>query len=135
MLPSRLQAKMREQGLSLRGAAEQIGIGHSTVQRALKGQPVDIDSLDAIARWIGVPLTSILDARLVEQTEGFLADMQMLAGMDPEFKTIFEEMFARLVSENMDPRVLSDVVAYAKFRMSQENRGNAQQPARPPDGS
>ncbi len=131
MLPKLMLERINEQKLSYREVATQIGISHMTVSRAMRGETVDLDTLDAIARWLGVPLATILDARAPGTEEGFMGEVQLLAGMNPEFKEVFQELFAKISAGDVDPRVLDDVVAYARFRIQQTDRGrNSNEPKR-----
>ena len=136
MLPKLLSEKIKEQGLSYREVATQIGISHMTVARVLRGDSVDLDTLDAIARWLGVPLATILDARNAGSDEGFMGEVQLLSGMNPEFREVFQELFAQISNGDIDPRVLGDIVAYAQFRIHQgeQGRNNVAHNAEPQGG-
>ena len=51
-LHTALVARRRERGLSLRAAAEEIGIGFNTITRLEKGHDVTLDSAIAVLRWL-----------------------------------------------------------------------------------
>ncbi len=128
MLPQLLLNKIYANHYSLREAARQIGISHTSVKRVLDEASVDLDTLDAVARWVGVPLATVLELRTDQQSEKFLADLQMLTGMEPELRPVFEEIFSKIVNGRLDARVLSDVVAYAKYQIAQQDTGLTHEP-------
>ncbi len=115
MLPKMMLEKMKERNLSLREAATEIGVSHTTIARILDGKATDIDTLDAVARWMRVPLTTLLDVRT---SEGDLTERIRIAmSLYPELATAFGEIIDGILSGEVEPRVLSDVVAYAAFRL------------------
>ena len=54
-LPVIVKSARRMRRLSLRGAAEQIGLGFTTVQRVEAGADMDTGTLKALLRWLDEP--------------------------------------------------------------------------------
>jgi transcriptional regulator with XRE-family HTH domain len=138
MLAKLMMDKMNEQGLTMSAVAGEIGISRSSLYRFVDGAKMDMDTLDAIARWVNVPLMMVLKERMGSDEESFMSGVAMLSAMDPEFKSLLQEMFLRVSNNEMDPNVLSDVVAYARFKLSQlKSRGNTNEAVQPnqPEGS
>jgi transcriptional regulator with XRE-family HTH domain len=55
-LPVIVRSARRMRRLSLRGAAEQIGLGFTTVQRVEAGHDMDTGTLVALLRWLDDPM-------------------------------------------------------------------------------
>ena len=50
-----IDEKRREQGLSIKAAAEKCGISENTLRKALKGKPLDTHVIEAIIKCLNVP--------------------------------------------------------------------------------
>src|SRR5450759_1153919 len=121
MLPKILLEKMRDRDMSLREVAREIGISHTTVARILDNKAADIDTLDAVARWMNVPLVSILDLRL--QGDDVVDQVRLAMSLYPELANVFRDILQGIISGDVEPRVLADVAAYTVFRI-QQNKGS-----------
>ncbi|GAC1521622.1 MAG: hypothetical protein NVS3B1_06030 [Marmoricola sp.] len=51
-LPALIRQTRRDRGLSVRGAAEQIGCAFSTISRIENGLPVNLSNAIALLRWV-----------------------------------------------------------------------------------
>ena len=65
-LPVIVRSARRMRRLSLRGAAEQIGLGFTTVQRVEAGHDMDTGTLQAILRWLDDPAPAPSDPNTLE---------------------------------------------------------------------
>ena len=54
-----LEEARRKRNLSERQLAQEIDVAHTTVGRVLRGQPVDIVTIQKIAAWMGVETASL----------------------------------------------------------------------------
>ena len=55
-----LQDRIDARRLSIRRAAQEIGISHTTLRRLIAGDPADLDTLDKVSTWLGVNLPDLL---------------------------------------------------------------------------
>jgi transcriptional regulator with XRE-family HTH domain len=132
MLPKIVLDRMKNENLSLRDAAQKIGISHTTVARVLNGDPVEIDTLDAVAKWLGVPLATVLESK-PDNSEQLAKQLQLILSMYPELKGIFSELAEKITSGEIDPRTLQDVAAYTAYRLKlgSTNDGRTEVPGNP----
>jgi DNA-binding Xre family transcriptional regulator len=116
-----VKRKMEEEHLSLRGAGAAADVAHTTIDRVIKGEPVDLLTLEKVCDWLAVPVTSILDLR---EDEGDLsAQVAAIVAMCPELEVVFSEMSNLVVSGEIDKDVLSEVAAFAAYRLSHYRQG------------
>jgi transcriptional regulator with XRE-family HTH domain len=116
MLPKLLLDRMKERGLSLREAAQEIGVSHTTIARLLAGKPADIDTLDAVARWMGVPITSLIEVSV--QGSDLVNQIAVFVSAYPELAGVFRDVMQGILSGEVKPEVLTDVVAYTAYRLN-----------------
>lgn len=117
MLRTILLSKMHEKGLSLRQVARVVGVSHMTIGRALDGKQVDLDTLEAIAKWLGIPLVTILEARN-DQLEP-TAQLQLLMGMSPKLSQALQDAYDAISGGSATPDLLDQLADFLKFRLSQ----------------
>ena len=51
--------KMKKENLSLRKAGIQAGVAHTTIDRVCKGESVDLETVQKISDWVGVPVSTL----------------------------------------------------------------------------
>jgi hypothetical protein len=91
------------------------GTSHSTILRALKGEKVDVDTLIKIANWLGVRPSELLNS----MSETSLADeVAVLLQYSPELEAELKDAVERVKAGQLDPRVIQDVVAFARYRFN-----------------
>lgn len=111
MLNKILRERMEKDGVSLRAAAAQIGISHNTLYRTLEGQPIDLDTLTLIARWLEVRPSTLIDA----EASDVASMVALILEQNPEMVKAFREFFARY-----NPSVVQETLWYMLWRMSRE---------------
>lgn len=117
MLQTILLRKMRESNLSQREASRLIGVSHMTIGRVLDGQQVELDTLDAIAKWLGLPLATVLEARNDRLEPS--AQLQLLMGMSPKLSQALHNAYDAISSGNATPDLLDQMADFLEFRLSQ----------------
>ena len=120
-----LQETINKRGASIRGASRQIGVAHTTINRILRGESADIDTLVAICKWIEVQPSQILDSRQ-EGSEGLGAKIAVVTEMYPQFTEVFAEAMDRLERGEISSDVVADLIAYASYRLSMESYRKAE---------
>jgi transcriptional regulator with XRE-family HTH domain len=107
---------MEAEKLSLRKAAEQIGVSHSTLSRVLGGESFDVPTLEGISEWLGVDPGVLLGAKPGSRQELSIRIEQMLKA-NPDLSAVFEEALKRLDAGEVSSQAISELIAYAGYRL------------------
>jgi transcriptional regulator with XRE-family HTH domain len=116
-LAEKLRERLHVEGLSVRDAAQKIGVSHATVARAANGETVEVDTLVKIASFLGLPVESMLDVK--ETPDEVLEQIVMVLSIEPELSRIFGEIARKVSAKEMDPKVLSEIAAFSAYRLQQ----------------
>jgi len=116
MLDIMLQNVMNEKRLSSHKAAEAIGVSHTTILRALRGETVDVDTIIKIANFLKVRPSELLNSMATDAT---LTDqLAVLLSHSRELEEELKDATKRVVSGQLDPAVLRDIVSYALYKLN-----------------
>jgi transcriptional regulator with XRE-family HTH domain len=129
MLDILLQNAMRDQGLSSHKAAEQIGVSHTTILRALRGEAVDVATIIKIANFLKVRPSELLNSM---STEVSVPDqLAVLLSHSRELEDQLKDAAVRIREGQLDPDVLRDIVSYALYKLKAAGETNvSNQPER-----
>lgn len=120
ILATLLADALKQRGLSERETAKQIGVSPTTINRAIKGESVDVDTLIMICGWLGVSPSQVLDAMLPSNTS-LVSALTTIVEADPRLVTIFDEAMVRLENHEIEVDDLRDLIRYAVFRLGLYN--------------
>ena len=115
MLQKVLSQVIRDQGLSSRKAAGQIGVSHSTILRVLRGDPFDVATLVSIANWLHVRPATLLDTLGDDPLE---AQIATLLERLPELANVLEKAATMVENGEASPAIMEDIVSYANYKLS-----------------
>jgi len=117
MLKNKLLQKIKANGMSTRQAAESIGVSHTTIIRALRGEAVDVATILKISEWLEVKPSTLINS--MSPTKSGLPEqiMLMLAG-SPILAKEFEKAINSIVEGTVDETVIADIAAYASYRVN-----------------
>lgn len=118
LLQKMLKEKMKQEELSLRGAAKLIGVSHTTINRVLKGDrhDLDLDTLLKFSRFLGVPLSKLLG-----ENEGTIyARIAQVVALEPALQSVFTKAYELLVTGELDLDDLREIASFAEYKL----RGN-----------
>lgn len=104
-----LQQTIAEKRLSAREAARQLGVAHTTVLRILKGEPADVDTIEKVAKWTGVSLSTLLDSK---DSDDLASKIAAIIEREPDLAKALDEAMSRILAGKMKPEVLADLVSY-----------------------
>jgi DNA-binding Xre family transcriptional regulator len=103
--------------LSVRRAADKIGVSHSTVARAANGETVEVDTLVKICDFLGVPIEDILDVK--ETPDEIVRQIAMVLSIEPELSQTFGDIARGIREGRFDTKVLAEIAAFAHYRLDQ----------------
>ena len=115
MLKEALIAAMNERGLSTRQAAKEIGVSHTTIFRVMKGGPFDVPTLVAIANWLKVRPSTLLDNLGKSDT---IDQVSLLIETNPEILPVLKEATQAIEKGQASPEIIKDIIAYALYKLS-----------------
>ena len=121
MLQQILQKAMADRNMSSHTAAEAIGVSHTTILRALRGDRVDVDTIIKIANWLNIRPSELLNS----MSDTSLADeIAVLLSHSRELEDELKDATERVKAGHLDPAVLKDIVSYALYKLNSSGDGN-----------
>ncbi len=116
-----VKSEIDRQGLSIRKAAERIGVSHVTLLRIFKGEVPSLDTLGKLATWTDTSLAYMLQllGYDVEEKSNAMSRLSRLVENHP----LYERLIASL--ERLGPEELELVVeyiGYLEWRLSDLDR-------------
>ena len=117
-----LSARLDLLGMSVRKAADKIGVSHATVARAANGETVEVDTLVKIADFLGVPLNSLLDD--VETPDEVYEQISIVFTFEPELKKVLTRIAKKIEDQTIDPKILSELAGFASYRLHEQELEN-----------
>jgi len=106
-----IRSEVDRQGLSIRKAAERIGVSHVTLLRIFRGEIPSLDTLNKLATWTGTSLAYMLQL-LGYNVEEKSSEVDRLARL-VENHPLYERLIASL--ERLGPGELELVVEYIGY--------------------
>jgi transcriptional regulator with XRE-family HTH domain len=122
MLKEVLVRAMHERGLSTREAAKEIGVSHSTVFRITRGDPFDVPTLIAVANWLGVRPSTLLDN--IGQSDA-ITETAMLVENVPGILDVLKDAVKAIQAGKADPAIITDIISYASYKLSLQSKKDA----------
>jgi transcriptional regulator with XRE-family HTH domain len=117
MLKEALEQAMKERRMSTREAAKEIGVSHSTIFRIINGSTFDVPTLVAIANWLNVRPSTLLD-NLGKDND--LQQIAVLFESVPGLTDVLKDAAQAVKEQKADPRIIEDILSFAAFKLSQK---------------
>jgi len=124
MLQTILENEIRTRGISVREAARQIKVAHTTLLRVLRGEQIDFGTLTKICAWIGISPANVLNSEY-SIGEHLADELKMFLDNNPELSAALNRVIHEIKSRQLKRTVLDDLLAYITFRISISNDGPA----------
>lgn len=121
MLQNVLKGVMDEQNLSARDVGSVLGVSHTTVLRALRGEQIDLGTLIKIAQWLNIRPSALLDTLGDEVNVD--DKISMLVQAYPELQNVLEKAAEAIENGLADPGIIKDIVSYAEYRIQSIQSG------------
>ena len=112
-----IKDKISTDDVSVRKAAQQIGLAHTTLSRMISGEPYDLKTATKIARWLEVPLTSLLDASGIGD-DALAAQISLVLQKEPKLTLAFCTAMDRVLRSEVSLDTYRDIIAFAAYRIN-----------------
>lgn len=117
MIGQILHQEIRNRGISVRKAAIEIGVAHTTIQRVIKGDTVDLKTISAIGKWLHTGTAELLN---LSENKTIKNQICYLLESNPRL----EALLGQLIEKNgmFSDEDLTDILDYASFKIVQKSR-------------
>lgn len=117
LLSKLLKEKCQELELSSRQVAKGIGVSHTTILRALRGDIIDLETLIGLADWLRVKPSVLLNSR--SSSDDALADkVTLVLERHPKLKDVFSKALDTIVNKDVELALIDDIVLYANYKLN-----------------
>ena len=115
MLRKLLLDEIKWKGLSVRGAADEIGVAEVAIIRLLDDKPVDLETLRKVSSWLNIEMATIFSTP--ERSEKALVEkFSILLQRNPGLYRLFEEYYDELENCEINLLDLEEILAFLIFR-------------------
>ena len=121
MLQIILRKALEDRGLSSHSAAEEIGVSHTTILRALRGQAVDVDTIIKFAQFLNMKPSDLLNS--MGGTSALPEQIAVLLSQSRELEEELKSAVERVQAGSLDVAVLRDIVSYALYKLNSSQQG------------
>ena len=128
MLAKLLGNRIRERGISVRAAGREIGVAHTTIIRIIDGKPADIDTLEAVCKWMGVKVSDVLE---INTTGSIASKIALLVERIPALGVTLTRAVAAVEAGELSGEDLREIVPYAAYKISTGSAGRLGGPIDP----
>jgi transcriptional regulator with XRE-family HTH domain len=115
MLKIVLEHAMKERGLSSHQAASAVGVSHTTILRALRGDVVDLKTVIGIANWLEIRPAELLNSLGNKNTLG--DQVSTLLAQYPDLREAFSAAIKAVNAGTASPAVVADIVQYSMYKL------------------
>ncbi len=115
-----LENELERRNMSLREAAKEIGISHTTLIAARDGtRAIDVGTALAIAKWVGVPLSTLVEEANPEEQEKnkVFQALKIVLEAAPELEQVFKQAANELAAGTLSLTDFRDITEYAAYKI------------------
>lgn len=116
VLASLLKEKIMREQLSEREVSRRTGLSNTTISNILNGEPVNINTLVAIADFLGVAPSSLLDSFLPKSN--LESAISVIIERNPKLAHVILEAIKMIERGEIPPSELDELVRYMAFRLN-----------------
>ena len=111
MLRNFLNEKITRNRLSVRAAAREIGVSHTTLNRVLEGSQLDLDTFIKFCEWLNVRPATMLGMETGNTLE--------ILNEFPELRDALTDASRMIAEGRASSDFIRDVEAYIRFKVNQ----------------
>ena len=116
MLVQLVKTEMDTHHLSIRQAARQIGVAHTTLFRVLNSRPVDLSTLNAVCTWLDINMSTLV-ATEGRGDDAVVAKIAVLLQRNPGLKDVLMQELDALEEGTLSEKDMVEILAFIAFRV------------------
>lgn len=116
-----LELEISRRNKSIRKISEEIGVTHTTMVRALKGEQVTLETILKIATWMKVAPSVLIDSD-GKGEDALIRQVALILKAEPRLGKVLQEALERVSEGRMSPDVFRDLASYAAYRLDTVER-------------
>lgn len=118
MLSRLLEEELERRGVSLREAARQIGVSHTTLNMVKKNRPLEVNTAYLICQWLGVPITVAVEQG-VSDSDMLISRIGALLTAAPELANILTVAAQEVEKGTLTSDDFKEIMQFAAFKIQQ----------------
>lgn len=121
VLADLVNKKMIEHKLSLRNAAKQVGVSHTTVSRLLDGVQLDLQTMTKFCDWCGVSPAQVLDVTYngdISEEDSIVKHLSIIVTSNPRLKRVFSTLLGLDGNKRLPDETISEILDFIAFKIS-----------------
>ncbi len=115
MLATLLDSEIKRRKITVRQAAAEMGLSHTTIYDVMKHRPLQVVTANTICKWLGVSITTALDEPACNDTTA--AAISVILRHVPELATTFIEAAEAMEKGTMAPEDLLAVIEFMAYQI------------------
>jgi transcriptional regulator with XRE-family HTH domain len=123
MLPKILKSELQRRDLSVRDAAKEIGVAHTTIFRMLAGEHADLPTLEKLSKWMNIPVTTLITSSY-EDGDTFVNKFAMVVEREPKIANAFQQAMDCILAGEISEEDILDIVSYTTYKLTVSRRCN-----------
>jgi transcriptional regulator with XRE-family HTH domain len=117
ILKNLVTSEIQRKNFSVRAAARDAGLSHTSMVRILNEDPVEFDTLITISKWLGVKPSTLIDG-LSSDGDDLVTNLAVLIERERGLADVFKVLLEEYISGGITQEEISDVVSYATYKLN-----------------
>lgn len=123
MLQKILEGELNARNISIREAARQIGVAHTTIMRIMDGHQIDLETLKLVCIWLSIdPLVVLGIERMGENN--LSSKLAILLDRNPKLAEVLIYGMNKLENGGIETNDMDEILAFIAFRLQVSNKQN-----------
>lgn len=109
--------KLSRERRSVRSAAREVGIAHTTLQRIIDGEPFNYETAVKLSKWLEMPVSQVVNIE-GDNTTALATQIASVLRAEPKIATALSEGIERVLSGQMSQERLRELLAYMAYSLN-----------------
>lgn len=113
--------ELERRRISVRNAARQIGVAHTTLYRVLEGRNIDITTLTKVCTWMGVDTAGTVNIE-TRTNNDFITKLAVLLDQQHDLGIALSTLVALIEEGNLEVGVMGKIAEFITFCTTKHSR-------------